>query len=269
MPQFTVNASRLDPYKNFKFRVIWDGRVVAGVSYVSALVRTTDVVTFRNGGEPSSVRRMPGQTQFEPITLERGVTHDLEFERWANKVWHLGAGLGAEMLLKDFRKDVRLELMNEAGQVVLAYLIYRCWVSRYEALPELDASSNAIAIQSITLENEGWERDTAVTEPQEPSFDTAAPPPSTGPAPTPPGPPPAPDSPPPPSRPVRPRPPCRLRPCRPPGAFSRCVLRPCRVRARPRPRRVRARARRWHGARGAGSPGHPRSAGPGAAGAGV
>ena len=130
MPQFTVNASRLDPYKNFKFRVIWDGRVVAGISHVSPLVRTTEVVSFRNGGDPSTVRRMPGQTEFEPITLERGVTHDLEFERWANKVWNLNSGLGAEVSLKDFRKDVRLELLNEAGQVVLAYLIFRCWVSR-------------------------------------------------------------------------------------------------------------------------------------------
>jgi phage tail-like protein len=238
MPQFTVNASRLDPYKNFKFRVIWDGRVVAGVSKVSALVRTTDVVTFRNGGDPSSVRRMPGQTQFEPITLERGVTHDLEFERWANKVWHLGAGPGAEMSLKDFRKDVRLELMNEAGQVVLAYLIYRCWVSRYEALPELDASSNAVAIQSITLENEGWERDTAVTEPQEPSIDAPASPPPTGPSPTPPGPPPAPASPPPPGPPP-PSPPTVPPPPLPPsGGFLRV-----RAPALPRARKPAAKAR--------------------------
>ena len=129
MPQFTVNASRLDPYKNFKFRVIWDGRVVAGISHVSALVRTTEVVSFRNGGDPSTGGAMPGQTEFEPITLERGVTHDLEFERWANKVWNLNSGLGAEVSLKDFRKDVRLELLNEAGQLVLAYLIFRCWVS--------------------------------------------------------------------------------------------------------------------------------------------
>jgi phage tail-like protein len=238
MPQFTVNASRLDPYKNFKFRVIWDGRVVAGVSKVSALVRTTDVVTFRNGGDPSSVRRMPGQTQFEPITLERGVTHDLEFERWANKVWNLGAGLGAEVSLKDFRKDVRLELMNEAGQVVLAYLIYRCWVSRYEALPELDASSNAVAIQSITLENEGWERDTAVTEPQEPSFDTPAPPPGPSPAPT--GPPPAPSPPPPPPPgPSNPPPPTVPPPTLPPSAG----FLPIRAPALPRAGKSAAKAR--------------------------
>jgi phage tail-like protein len=170
MAQFSVNAQRFDPYKTFKFRVKWDGRYVAGVSKVGALQRSTEVVTHRTGGDPSSERKSPGQTKYDAISLERGVTHDVEFEQWANKVWNYGSGLGAEVSLKDFRKDLIIEVYNEAGQLAIAYKVYRCWVSQYTAFPELDASANAVAIQSITLENEGWERDYAVSEPEEPTF---------------------------------------------------------------------------------------------------
>jgi phage tail-like protein len=169
-PQFPVNAYRADPYKNFKFQVRWDGRYVAGVSKVSPLRRTTEVVTHREGGDPSSSRKSPGRTEYEAITLERGVTHDTEFEKWANKIWNFGAGLGLEVSLRDFRKDVVIELYNEAGQLALAYRVYRCWVSEFDALPELDANANAVAIQMLKLENEGWERDSEVPEPEEPSF---------------------------------------------------------------------------------------------------
>jgi len=172
MPQFAVNASRFDPYKNFKFRVKWDGRYVAGVSRVSALRRVTEVVEHREGGEPSSVRRSPGRTRFEPIMLERGVTHDPEFEDWANKVWKIGSGLGDEVSLKDFRKDIVIELYNESGQLVIAYRVYRCWVSEFQALPDLDANVAGVAVQSIKLENEGWDRDAEVVEPEETSSST-------------------------------------------------------------------------------------------------
>jgi phage tail-like protein len=170
MAQFNVNVNRFDPYKNFKFRVKWDGKYVAGISKVSALVRTTEVVKHREGGDPSTSRKSPGRTEYEPITLERGVTHDLEFERWANKIWNFGSGLGSEVSLNDFRKDLIIEVYNEAGQLVLAYKVYRCWVSRYQALAELDANTGGVLIQSLTLENEGWERDYEVPEPAEPSF---------------------------------------------------------------------------------------------------
>ena len=170
MAQFSVNPDRFDPYKNFKFRVKWDGRYVAGVSKVGALKRTTEVVEHREGGDPSMVRKSPGQSKYEPITLERGVTHDEEFEKWASKVWSFGAGLGSEASLKDFRKDIIIEVYNESGQAALAYKVYRCWVSEYQAVPELDASANAVAIQTLTLQNEGWERDEAVTEPSEPTL---------------------------------------------------------------------------------------------------
>ena len=170
MAEFTVNATRFDPYQNFKFRLKWDGRYVAGISKCSALKRTTEVVEHREGGDPSTGRKSPGRTKYESITLERGVTHDPAFEQWANKVWHQGAGPGAEVSLKDFRKDIVIEVFNEAGQVVLAYKVYRCWVSEYQALPDLDANANAVAIQHIKLENEGWERDVSVTEPSEQSF---------------------------------------------------------------------------------------------------
>lgn len=170
MAQFTVNPRRFDPYKNFKFRVKWDGRYVAGVSKVSALKRTTEVVEHREGGDPSTSRRSPGRTKHEAITLERGVTHDIEFEQWANKVWNFGAGAGSEVSLADFRKEVIIDVFNEAGQKVIAYNLYRCWVSEFQALPDLDANANAVAIQTLKLENEGWERDLSVTEPAERSF---------------------------------------------------------------------------------------------------
>jgi phage tail-like protein len=170
MAQFSVNAQRFDPYKNFKFRVKWDGKYVAGISKVGALKRTTEVVKHREGGDPSSGRKSPGKSEFEAISLERGVTHDLEFEAWANKVWNVGSGLGAEISLADFRKDLIIEVYNETGQVVLSYKVYRCWVSEFQAQADLDANGNAVLIQSIKLENEGWERDTSVVEPAEPAL---------------------------------------------------------------------------------------------------
>jgi phage tail-like protein len=170
MAEFAVNTHRFDPYKNFKFRVKWDGRYVAGVSKVTAFKRTTEMVEHREGGDPSTSRKSPGRSKYEDITLERGVTHDTEFEKWANKIWNYGSGPGAEVSLKDFRKDIILDMFNESGQKVVSYKIYRCWVTEYQALPDLDANANAVAIQSIKLANEGWERDYDVTEPTEPSF---------------------------------------------------------------------------------------------------
>jgi phage tail-like protein len=165
MAQFNVNTHRFNPYPNFKFRIKWDGRYVAGVSKVSALKRTTEPVTHREGGDPSTARVSPSVWKFEPITLERGVTHDVEFENWANLVYSTEGD--AAISLKDFRKDIILELLNEQGTVAKAYKVYRCWVSEYQALPEVDANANAVAIESMVLQNEGWERDVAVPEPTE------------------------------------------------------------------------------------------------------
>jgi phage tail-like protein len=169
-PQFKGN--RYDPYKNFKFRVFWAGSTtpVAGISKVGALKRSTEVVEHREGGDPTTAHKSPGRNKYEAITLDRGVTHDKEFEQWANKVWNLGSGFGAEVSLADFRRDIVIELYNEAGQLAIRYKVFRCWVSEYQALPDLDANANAVAIQHIKLENEGWERDYDVAEPDEPSF---------------------------------------------------------------------------------------------------
>lgn len=170
-PPFSVNADRRDPYKTYKFRLrLPDGAYLAGLSKMSALKRSTEVVKFREGGDPSTSRKSPGQTEYEAVTLERGVTHDTTFEQWANKVWNFGSGLGAEVSLKDFRKDLVLEIYNEAGQLALAYRLFRCWPSEFVAFPDLDASASAVAIQTLKLENEGWERDYDVAEPAEPSF---------------------------------------------------------------------------------------------------
>ena len=176
MPPFTVNADRVDPYKTFKFRIKWDGKYVAGVSKVSALVRTTQVVTHREGGDPSASHKSPGQTDFAPITVERGVTHDPAFEQWANMVFnYTGSGVpGPQISLADFRKDIVIELYNEAGQLVLAYKVYRCWPSEFRAVADLDADGNGVAFQTLVLQNEGWERDASVVEPQEPGSEASA-----------------------------------------------------------------------------------------------
>jgi phage tail-like protein len=168
MAEFPANPTRFDPYKNFKFRVKWDGRYIAAVSRVTGLKRTTEVVGHREGGDPSTSRKSPGRSEFEAIILERGLTQDSAFEDWANLVWRLGASLGSESALNEFRKDIRIELYNEAGQLVRAYKVYRCWPSEYRALPDLVSDANAVAIELIRLENEGWERDTSVVEPMQP-----------------------------------------------------------------------------------------------------
>ena len=165
MARFAVNTHRFDPYRNFKFRIKIDNQYVAGLSKCSALRRTTEVTPWREGGDPSTSRQLPGKTKYEPVTLEAGLTHDTTLESWANLVHNFqGDAAGS---LKGFRKDIIIDVYNEAGQKVISYQLFRCWVSEYQALPELDASANAVAIQSIKIENEGWERDEAVTEPAE------------------------------------------------------------------------------------------------------
>lgn len=170
MAQFTTNATRRDPYKNFKFRLKWDGKYVLGCHKVGALKRTTEVVEHREGGDPSTPRKSPGLTKYEGVMIERGVTHDLEFTQWANKIWNYSSALGAETSLSDFRKDIIIELYNEAGQLAVGYKLYRCWVSEFQAMPELDANANAVAIESLKIECEGFERDFDIPEPEEPSF---------------------------------------------------------------------------------------------------
>lgn len=167
---FTKNAHRYDPYKNFKFRVQMEGddgnyKVVLGVSKVTSLKRTTEVVKHRDGAENSHDHKSPGRTSFEGVTLERGITHDADFESWANKV-HSYAG-DASMDLVKYKKNLILDVMNERGQVAISYFLYDCWVSEYTAMPDLDANANAVAIESIKLELEGWERDVETKEPKE------------------------------------------------------------------------------------------------------
>ncbi len=162
---FVKNAHRIDPYKNYKFRIVMDNRPVLGVSKASSLKRTTEVVKHREGGENSTDHKSPGRTSYEGITLERGITHDREFESWANLV-HPYAG-DAGMDLVNYKKDLTLEVMNEKGQVAFRYFLYRCWVSEFTAMPDLDANANAVAIENIKIELEGWERDMATQEPDE------------------------------------------------------------------------------------------------------
>jgi phage tail-like protein len=165
MPKFTVNSDRFDPYHNFKFKIKWDGQYVAGLSKCSALKKTTEATTWHEAGDQSIPHKIPGKTTYDPITLSAGVTHDTTFEAWANLVNNYQGE--AAMSLKNFRKDITIEVCNLQGKTVLAYNVYRCWVAEYQAIPELDASGNAVMIQTIKLEHEGWNRDTSVTEPTE------------------------------------------------------------------------------------------------------
>jgi phage tail-like protein len=174
MVMFPANPTRLDPYKNFKFQLKWDGKYVAAVSKMSALKRTTETILYRSGGDPSTSYVMPGKQKYEAITLERGLTQAMEFHNWAALVWNYGSALGAQVSLANFRKNIYLEFYNEAGQLVMAYKIYRCWVSEYQAMPDLDANGNAVAIEHIKIENEGWERDISITDSTEPTLSNAA-----------------------------------------------------------------------------------------------
>ena len=162
---FVKNAKRVDPYKNFKFRILWDDKPVMGVSKVGALKRTTEVVKHRDGGDNSTDHKSPGRTSYDAITVERGITHDPEFEAWANKV-HPYSGDTA-MDLAAYKKNLTLEMMNEKGHVVYRYFLYDCWVSEYNAIPELNANANAVAIESLKIELEGWDRDRDTKEPNE------------------------------------------------------------------------------------------------------
>jgi phage tail-like protein len=164
---FSVNINRFDPYKNFRFLVFLGESVspAAGVSKVSGLKRSSDVIEYKEGGNAITLKGI-GRTKYEPITLERGVTHDPDFEDWANAAQVLDKG-APKTTLGALRKTVRIVLQNESGQPVQQYIVYRCWVSEYQALPDLDAGGNAVAIEHVKLENEGWERDLTVVEPEE------------------------------------------------------------------------------------------------------
>ncbi len=162
---FVVNAHRFDPYKNYKFRVIWDGRPVLGVSKVGALKRTTEVVKHRSGGENSTDHKSPGRTTYDSLTMERGITHDLEFEKWANLVHPFNGDTAMDLV--NYKKELTLEVMNEKGHVAKRYFLHNCWVSEFTAVPDLDANANAVAIEHIKIELEGWERDPQTKEPDE------------------------------------------------------------------------------------------------------
>jgi len=165
-PLFSANAHRYDPYRTYMFRVVIDGTVVAGLKKMSVLKKTTEAVKWRTAGDPAHERVMPGGTSYEPITLEQGLTHDPVFENWANLVNNIQGN--AAMSLKDYRKDIVLDVLNLQGVVAISYQVKRAWVSEFQALPEFDAGTmNVVGIQSIMIQHEGWERDTSITEPTE------------------------------------------------------------------------------------------------------
>lgn len=165
-PLFPANAHRHDPYRTFKFQVLIDGQPVAGLKKMSALKKTTEAVDWRTGGDPTHVRKLPGGTKYEAITLEQGLTHDPVFENWANLVNNIDGDSG--MSLVNFRKDIVINVLNLQGTVSISYHVKRAWVSEYQALPDFDAgTTNSVGIQTIKLEHEGWDRDEAVAEPSE------------------------------------------------------------------------------------------------------
>jgi len=174
MAQVSATAKRVDPYKNFRFRVKFSDSTgyIAYVSKVSGFKRSTEVIKHRHGGDPATSYKLPGRTEYDPLTLERGVTPDLAFEQWANKTWSFrNAAGGLETSLQDFRRDITVDVFNEAGQKVLSYQVFHCWVSEYQPVSDFDANANAVSIQHIKLENEGWVRDLDVVVPPDEQFD--------------------------------------------------------------------------------------------------
>jgi phage tail-like protein len=179
MPQISAKTARVDPYKNFRFRVRYSDRTdpILGVSKVSGFKRSTEVIKHRDGGSPGTSHKLPGRTEYDPITLERGVTADPEFEKWANKVWSFRNSSGPNPLetsLKDFRRDITIDVYDESGQKVLSYQVFNCWVSEYQPVSDFDSNANAVSVQHIKLENEGWVRDTDVPAPTPMAFDDPA-----------------------------------------------------------------------------------------------
>lgn len=165
-PMFPVNAHRHDPYRTFKFQILIDGKPVAGLKKMGALKRKTEAIKWRSAGDPSRERILPGGTSYEPITLEQGLSHDPVFENWAALVNNIDGD--AAMSLKNFRKDIVINVLNLQGTVAISYRVFRAWVSEYQALPEMDSGTmNAVGIQTLTLQHEGWQRDTSVAEPAE------------------------------------------------------------------------------------------------------
>jgi phage tail-like protein len=173
-----ATTKRRDPLKNFRFKVRFLGSTepFLGVSKVTGMKRTTEVVRHRSGGDPAHSFKLPGRTEYDPIVLERGVTVEaLEFEQWANKTWSFAnAPGGRETSLKDFRRDLVLDVYDETGQVSVSYQVFNCWVSEYQPIGDLDANANAVLIQHIRLENEGWVRDVNSPPPAEVGFDDPA-----------------------------------------------------------------------------------------------
>jgi phage tail-like protein len=164
---FSVNTSRYDPYKAYRFLVYFglSTTPVAGVSKVGGLKRSSDAIDYKEGGNAIILKGL-GRTKYDPITLERGVTHDTDFQDWADAAQVLDKG-APNTSLKNLRREIQIVLLNEAGQAVHRYIVHRCWVSEFQALPDLDAGGNALALEHIKLENEGWEHDKSLTEPQE------------------------------------------------------------------------------------------------------
>jgi phage tail-like protein len=162
---FNVNAHRIDPYKNFRFRVSWDGTLVAALSKMSAIKKTTEAIEWRAAADAGIVRKQPGRTKFEAVSFEQGLTHDRKFFEWANQV-NNPVGEAANSLLA-YRKTVRVEVLNMQGTPVMAFNLLRAWASEFQALPEMDANANAVAIQSLKVEYENFVLDEAVVEPAE------------------------------------------------------------------------------------------------------
>jgi len=164
---FPVNTTRYDPYKSYRFLVYFGTSTtpVAAVSKITALKRSSDVIEYKEGGYNIILKGL-GRTKYDPITLERGVTQDLDFITWADAAQKLDQGHPVTSLA-NLRREVRLQLLNEEGQPVHGYIVHRCWVSEFQALPDLDAGANAIALEHIKLENEGWEVDPTIVEPKE------------------------------------------------------------------------------------------------------
>ena len=115
MTIFKVNTNRFDPYKNYLFLVFFgtNTNAVAAVSKVTALKRSSTPIDYNEGGYAITLKGL-GRTKYEPITLERGITFDMDFEEWANAAQILKSGAPSTSLA-NLRKEIRIVLLNEAA----------------------------------------------------------------------------------------------------------------------------------------------------------
>jgi phage tail-like protein len=142
-----ATAARVDPYRNFSFLIEIDGITQAGFSDCTGFGASTDPIEYREGGENRTVRKLPGMTKYNNITLKWGITDSRELYDWYRDVVNG----------KIERKNGSIILLDLQGQEVLRWNFFNGWPSKWDG-PDFTAKGNDVAIETLEIANEGTER---------------------------------------------------------------------------------------------------------------